>query len=147
MCWIWTNYNRTSFRHPNWLSYEAISSTRTLSHLCTATTISSFFYCSDFISNIAFVSRHDCSSKKFCTGNQMCLHRRIFQSSNWKLVLVEFECTTTEFHSDALNNSAKPWDQPSTQSKANFVQLLQFHLYSLLRFHVVYCLRQLPSLF
>ena len=60
---------------------------------------------------------------------------------------MEFECTTTEFHSDALNNSAKPWDQPSTQSKANFVQLLQFHLYSLLRFHVGYCLRQLPSLF
>ena len=42
----------------NRLSYQAMSSTRTESQLCTATPILSFCSVSNFISTIAFVSRH-----------------------------------------------------------------------------------------
>ena len=55
-------------------------------------------------------------------------HWRIFRSSYRKLALVGFEPTTTEFRSDALTDWAiRPWVQLAL--RANFVQLLQFHLF------------------
>ena len=57
----------------------------------------------------------------------------IFRSSYRKLAWVGFEPTTTEFRSDALTDWAiRPWVQLAL--RANFVQLLQFHLF-------VQCLR------
>ena len=54
-------------------------------------------------------------------------HWRILRSSYRKLAWVGFEPTTTEFRSDALTDWAiKPWVQLAL--RANFVQLLQFHL-------------------
>ena len=54
-------------------------------------------------------------------------HWRILRSSYRKLAWVGFEPTTTEFHSDALTNWAiRSWVQLAL--RANFVQLLQFHL-------------------
>ena len=53
---------------------------------------------------------------------------RIFRSSYRKLVWVGFEPTTTEFRSDVLTDWAiRPWVQLTL--RANFVQLLQFHLF------------------
>ena len=50
-----------------------------------------------------------------------------FWSSYRKLAWVGFEPTTTEFRSDALTDWAiRPWVQLTF--RANFVQLLQFHL-------------------
>ena len=55
-------------------------------------------------------------------------HWRIFRSSCRKLAWVGFEPTTTEFCSDALTDWAiRPWVQLAL--RANFVQLLQFHLF------------------
>ena len=42
---IWTHNQWILFRCSNWLSYQAISSTRTQSQLCTATPISLFARC------------------------------------------------------------------------------------------------------
>ena len=54
-------------------------------------------------------------------------HWRIFRSSYRKLALVGFEPTTTEFRLNALSDWAiRPWVQLAL--RANFVQLLQFHL-------------------
>ena len=51
-----------------------------------------------------------------------------FRSNYRKLIWVVFEPTTTEFHSNALNYWAiKPWVQ--LPLRANFVQLLLFHLF------------------
>ena len=53
---------------------------------------------------------------------------RILRSSYRKLAWVGFEPTTTEFRSDALTDWAiRPWIQLAL--RANFVQLLQFHLF------------------
>ena len=50
------------------------------------------------------------------------------RSSYRKLVWVGFESTTTKFRSDALTDLViRPWVQLAL--KANFVQLLRFHLY------------------
>ena len=55
-------------------------------------------------------------------------HWRIIWSSYRKLVWVGFEPTTTEFCSEALTDWAiRPWVQLAL--RANFVQLLQFHLF------------------
>ena len=55
-------------------------------------------------------------------------HWRILRSSYRKLAWVGFEPTTTEFRSDALTDWAiRPWVQLAL--RANFVQLLQFHLF------------------
>ena len=55
-------------------------------------------------------------------------HWRIFRSSYRKLAWVGFEPTTTEFRSDAVTDWAiRPWVQLAL--RANFVQLLQFHLF------------------
>ena len=56
----WDLNARTQFRleYPYWLSCQVMRSTRTQSQLCTASPIVSFAQCSDFISAIAFVSRH-----------------------------------------------------------------------------------------
>ena len=55
-------------------------------------------------------------------------HWWIFRSSYRKLAWVGFEPTTTEFRSDALTDWAiRPWVQLAL--RANFVQLLQFHLF------------------
>ena len=52
----------------------------------------------------------------------------IFRSSYRKLASVGFESTTTEFRSDAPTDWAiRPWVQLAL--RANFVQLLQFHLF------------------
>ena len=55
-------------------------------------------------------------------------HWRIFRSSYRKLAWVGFEPTTTEFRSDAVTDWAI---SPGVQLalRANFVQLLQFHLF------------------
>ena len=51
-----------------------------------------------------------------------------FWNSYRKLAWVRFEPTTTEFSSDTLNDWAiRPWVQLAL--RANFVQLLQFHLF------------------
>ena len=56
---------------------------------------------------------------------------RIFRSSYRKLAWVGFEPITTEFLSDTLTKLAiRPWVQVPV--RANFVQLLQFHLFHLL---------------
>ena len=72
-------------------------------------------------------------------------HWRIFRSSYRKLAWVGFEPTTTEFRSDAVTDWAiRPWVQLAL--RANFVQLLQFHLFvqcSLFFVHVSF--RSLPS--
>ena len=55
---------------------------------------------------------------------------RILRSSYRKLASVGFEPTTTEFLSDTLTKWAiRPWVQVPV--RANFVQLLQFHLFHL----------------
>ena len=73
-------------------------------------------------------------------------HWRILWSSHRKLTWVGFEPTTTEFRSEALTNWAiRPWVQLAL--RANFVQLLQFHHLSSVRFHFGYCLCQSPCLF
>ena len=55
-------------------------------------------------------------------------HWRILWSRYRKLAWVGFAPTTTEFHSDALTDWAiRPWIQLAL--RANFVQLLQFHLF------------------
>ena len=55
-------------------------------------------------------------------------HWWILWSSYRKLVWVGFEPTTTEFRSDALTDWAiRPWVQLAL--RANFVQLLQLHIY------------------
>ena len=53
------------FRHSNRLSYQATSSTRTLSQLCTATPISSFVQCHISFRLFAFVIRHVCFNRSF----------------------------------------------------------------------------------
>ena len=54
-------------------------------------------------------------------------HWQIFKSSYRKLAWVVFEPTTTELRSDALTDwTIVPWLQ--LPLRANFVQLLQFHL-------------------
>ena len=73
-------------------------------------------------------------------------HWRILWSSYRKLVWVGFEPTTPEFRSNALTDWAiRPWAQLAL--RANFVQLLQFHLLFSVKFHFGYCLRQSPRLF
>ena len=55
-------------------------------------------------------------------------HRRIFRSSYRKLAWVGSEPMTTEFRWDALTDWAiRPWAPLAL--RANFVQLLQFHLF------------------
>ena len=55
-------------------------------------------------------------------------HWSIFRSSYRKLAWVGFEPTTTEFRSDALTGwPTRPWVRLAL--RANFVQLLQFHLF------------------
>ena len=55
-------------------------------------------------------------------------HWRIFKSSYRKWTWFRFESTTTEFCSEALTDWAiRPWVQLAL--RANFVQLLQFHLF------------------
>ena len=55
-------------------------------------------------------------------------HWRIFRSSYQKLAWVGFEPTTTRFHSDAVTDwTIKLWVQ--LVLSANFVQLLQVHLF------------------
>ena len=73
-------------------------------------------------------------------------HRRILWSSYRKLAWVWFEPTTTEFRSDALTDWAT---RPCVQLalKANFLQLLQFHRFFSVTFHLRYCLSHSPLLF
>ena len=73
-------------------------------------------------------------------------HWTTLRSSYRKLAWVGFEPTTTEFHSDALTDWAiRSWVQLAL--RANFVQLLQFHLLFSVTIHFVCCLRQSPRLF
>ena len=56
-------------------------------------------------------------------------HWRIFRSSHRKLAWVGLEPTTTQFRSDALTDWAnRSWVELAL--RANFVQLLQFHLFA-----------------
>ena len=128
------------FRCSNWLSYQAMSSTCSQSQLCTATPISQFHVfvqCSCFISIFAIVSHHICFKQSLTQVITLVAewidtygihHWSIFRSSYRKLAWVGFEPTTTEFRSDALTDWAiRPWVQLAL--RANFVQLLQFHLF------------------
>ena len=55
-------------------------------------------------------------------------HRNFLRKSYRKLAWVGFETTTTEFRSDVLTYWViRPWVQLAL--RANFVQLLQFHLF------------------
>ena len=73
-------------------------------------------------------------------------HWRILRSSYRKLAWVKFEPTTNEFCSDALTDwTIRSWVQLAL--RANFVQLLQFHLLFSVRFYFGYCLRRSPHLF
>ena len=66
-------------------------------------------------------------------------HWSIFRSSYRKVAWVVFESTTPEFCSDALTGWAiRPWIQLTL--RANFVQLLQFHL-------IVQCSRLMSAIF
>ena len=71
------------------------------------------------------------------------------KNSSRKLARVEFELRTTEFRLDALTAWAiRPWVQLAL--RANFVQLLQFHLLFSVRsnmFSIRSFVRQLPRLF
>ena len=96
-----------------------------------------FIQCSLFISFFAFTSRHICFKQSLAQAitlvaewiNKYGIHHwRIFTSSYRKLPWVGLEPTTTEFRSDALTDWAiRPWFQLAL--RANFVQLLQFHLF------------------
>ena len=96
-----------------------------------------FVQCSRFIFVFAFVSRHICFKRSLAKVITLIAewidtygthHWRIFRSSYEKLAWVGFEPTTTEFCSDALTDWAtRPWVQLAL--RANFVQLLQFHLF------------------
>ena len=103
--------------------------------------------------SLTFSWRLKCSRHKFVRGNAFLLkkammwhrkrsiqsliyiaiyiygihHWRILGSSYIKLAWKGFEPSTTEFRSDALTEWAiRPWVQ--LPLRANFVQLLQFHL-------------------
>ena len=114
-----------------------MSSARSQSQLCTATPISSLCSVFSFISVFAFVSRHICFKRSLAQVITLVAkwfyrygihHWRIFTSSYRKLSWVGFKPTTTEFRSDALTDWAiRPWAQLAL--RANFVQLLQFHLF------------------
>ena len=122
----------------NWLSYQDMSSTRSQSQLCTATTISSFRQFSHFISAIVFVSCYICFKQNFAQVTKLLaewigtydisqLVHMFFRSSYRKLAWVGFEPTTTEFYAVALTN----WfNRPrvSLALIAKFLQLISFHL-------------------
>ena len=97
-----------------------------------------FLRCSYFISVVTFVNRQIfvkltpialvVTSVAEWINRYGIHHWRIFGSSYRKLAWVGFEPMTTEFRSDALTDWAiRPWVQLAL--RANFVQLLQFHLF------------------
>ena len=84
---------------------------------------------------------------EFCTGNLISVAERtdtygipdwrILRSSYRNPAWVEFESTATDFRSDTLTDWAiRSWLQLALRT--NFVQLLQFHLCSMFRFHFGY---------
>ena len=96
-----------------------------------------FLQCSRLISVFAFVS-HQISFKQSLTQVITLVaesidaygihHWRVFRSNYRKLAWLGFEPTTTEFCSDSLTDWAiRPCVQLTL--RANFVQLLQFHLF------------------
>ena len=137
MSGIWTHHHWIPFRRSNRPNYQAMSPTRTESQLCTATPISSL--CSVFTFHFGYCLRQSphLLEAKPRTSNHVSSrmihtygihHWRIFTSSDRKLARVWFEPTITEFRSDALTDWAiRPWIQLAL--RANFVQLLQFHLF------------------
>ena len=114
-----------------------MSSTRTQSQLCTATPISSLYPVFTFHFGHCFHQSPHLLEAKSRTGNHVSsrMNRYVwysplkdFWSSYRKLAWVGFEPTTTGFCSDALTDWAtRPWVQLAL--RANFVQLLQFHLF------------------
>ena len=109
-----------------------------------------------FISAFALISRHACFYVRFCLrwscgysrmSDTFCIQNwMILWSSYRKLSCVGVEPTTTEFHSEVLNNWAiMPWVQLSLRTK--FVQPLQFHRLFSVKFHFGYCLHQSQGLF
>ena len=125
------------FRCSNALSYQAMNSTVSQSQLCTATPISFFVQCSRFILVFALVSFHICFLASLAQVITLVVesidtygihHRKIFRSSYKKLAWAGFEPKTTEFCLDALTYWViRPWAQLAL--RANFEQLLQFHLF------------------
>ena len=135
------------FKRSNRLSYQAMSSSHSQSQLCRATPISSL--CSVFMFHFSLCSRQSphLLEAKSRTGNHVVVewidkwgihHWRIFRSRYRKLVRVGFEPTTTEFPLGAPTSWAiRQWVQVAV--RANFVQLLQFHLFvQYLRFILVF---------
>ena len=96
-----------------------------------------FVQCSRFISVFAFASRHICCKQSLAQVITLVAesidtcgihHWRIFRISYRKLAWVGFEPTITEFRSEALTHwDIRSWVQLAP--RANFVQLLQFHLF------------------
>ena len=92
---------------------------------------------SHFISAVAFVIRHICFKQNVAQVITLAVelidtygiqHWRIYKSSYRNLAWVGFEPMTSEFYSDALTIWAiRPRVQLTL--RANFVQLLPFHLY------------------
>ena len=129
---IWTHEHWIPFRRSNRLSYQARSSTRTQSQLCTDTPISSLCSVFTFHFSLCLCQSPHLLQVKSRRGNPVVAewidthgiqHWRIFRSSYRKLAWVGFETTTTEFRLDALTEWAiRPWVQLAI--RANFVQLL-----------------------
>ena len=96
-------------------------------------TFKNTFFTEHFQTNIPVPTLSLCLSLCLCLSVSLSLSLslslgRIFRSSYRKLVWVGFEPTTTEFRSDVLTDWAiRPWVQLTL--RANFVQLLQFHLF------------------
>ena len=151
----WTCDHWILFRRSDWLSYQAMSSTRTQSQLCTAIPISLFVHChvsfrpllsslaTFVLTKICLRQWHERSRMNDTYGIHHC---RIIWSSYRKLAWVGFESTTYEFRSDALTDWAiRPWFQLAL--RANCVQLLQFNRLFSATFHFGYCPHQSPCLF
>ena len=113
-----------------------------------------FVQFSHFILPVAFVSCEICFKWNLAQGITFAAEWintygiqlwRIFTSSYRKLSWVGFESTTSEFCSDALTDwHIRPWVQLAL--RANFVQLLLFHLCPGFAFHFGSYVCQWPHL-
>ena len=142
---IWTQDHWIPLRCSNRLRYQTIKSTSIHSQFSTASPISSVVQW-QILFWLLFSSVATFICSKFCSGNHLnvaewtdkyCIHKwMIFKSTYRKLALVEFELTTTEFGSDALNDWAiTRWVQPALRAncsqpalRANFSIQISFQV-------------------
>ena len=134
MIGIWTHDDWILFTHSNWLSYQAMSSTRSQSQFWAGTPISFLCLVFKFHFRLCLHQAWHLLEVDSHTGNNVSTggtqQWRIFRSSYIKLAWLRFEPTTTEFCSDALTDWAfKPWVQ--LVLRGNSLQLLQIYLFVL----------------